>query len=233
MAVPAFPTSLLAIAVGLLAATGLAASCGGGDSAPGGDEPDKRGAADLGDIRFDASGWRTDFAKHSVPLTQFTGGGPPKDGIPAIDNPKFISVTEADRHLRPKDPLTVVASGNQARAYPLEIMIWHEIVNDTFAGLPVAVTYCPLCNSALVFDRRVDGRVLDFGTTGNLRRSNLLMYDRQTESWWQQIGGQALVGKFTGKRLTQLPAQTLAWREFTERYPDGDVLSRDTGHSRP
>jgi hypothetical protein len=120
-----------------------------------------------------------------------------------------------------------------ARAYPIQILIWHEVVNDTIAGTPVAVTFCPLCNTALVFDRRLDGRILDFGTTGNLRNSDLVMYDRQTETWWQQFGGEALVGDLAGKELRQLPARIVAWEDFATRHPGAEVLSRDTGFSRP
>jgi hypothetical protein len=119
-----------------------------------------------------------------------------------------------------------------AGAYPLQILVWHEIVNDEVAGMPVAVTFCPLCNTALVFDRRLDGRVLDFGTTGNLRHSDLVMYDRQTESWWQQFGGEGVVGELAGEKLEQLPARIVAWVEFAGRHPDGDVLSQDTGFGR-
>ncbi|MGH2602162.1 MAG: DUF3179 domain-containing protein, partial [Dehalococcoidia bacterium] len=119
-----------------------------------------------------------------------------------------------------------------ARAYPLAILIWHEIVNDTVGGLPVTVTFCPLCNTAIVFDRRLDGQVLDFGTTGNLRHSDLVMYDRQTESWWQQVTGEAIVGELTGKQLTFLPAVIVAWSEFKAAYPQGQVLSSETGFLR-
>ncbi len=128
--------------------------------------------------------------------------------------------------------MIAVESGGAARAYPVRILVWHEIVNDRLGGRPIAVTYCPLCNSSLVFDRRVAGRELTFGTTGNLRRSNLVMWDRQTESWWQQLGGKAIVGELTGRRLRALPAQTLSWAQFKRRYPRGDVLSRDTGAER-
>ena len=119
------------------------------------------------------------------------------------------------------------------RAYPLQILIWHEIVNDRFGGLPVAVTFCPLCNTALVFDRRVGGRALDFGTTGNLRFSDLVMYDRQTESWWQQFGGVGLVGRYAGAHLRELPARIVSWEQFRRWYPHGLVLTRETGYSRP
>lgn len=126
----------------------------------------------------------------------------------------------------------MVEIGGRVSAYPHQILIWHEIVNDVLAGRPIAVSYCPLCNSSVVFDRRVDGRVLTFGTTGNLRRSDLVMWDRQTETWWQHLTREAVVGEHTGARLTALPAQTLSFADFRERYPDGEVLSRDTGFDR-
>jgi hypothetical protein len=177
------------------------------------------------------AGWRTDFARRAVPLSEFERGGPGKDGIPAIDRPKFVSIDDVD-FLEPREPVIELVSNGDARAYPIQILVWHEIVNDSVGGIPVAVTFCPLCNTAIAFDRRVDGRTLDFGTTGNLRGSDLVMYDRQTESWWQQFGGRALVGELTGEKLEQIPARVVAWREFAQTHPRGKVLSRDTGHSR-
>jgi Protein of unknown function (DUF3179) len=179
-----------------------------------------------------AAGWETDFSQHSVSFSQFQSGGPPRDGIPPIDDPKFLPVTQAD-FLSSREPVIELELGGAARAYPLQILTWHEIVNDDVGGTPVAVTFCPLCNTAIVFDRRVDGRTLDFGTTGMLRNSDLVMYDRQTESWWQQFGGEALVGELTGTELEQLPSRIVAWAEFRSQHPDGRVLSRHTGHERP
>ncbi len=161
--------------------------------------------------------WRTDFSKISVPAKEIVSGGPPKDGIPAIDHPAFESAAEADRWLESSDPVLVVEHGGEVKAYPLAILIWHEIVNDNVGGQPVSVTFCPLCNTALVFDRNVAGRMLDFGTTGRLRHSDLLMYDRQTESWWQQAvgvaivgyddpGGSPILGFFTADEDARLPA---------------------------
>jgi hypothetical protein len=178
------------------------------------------------------AGWKTDFGKHAVPLKEFQSGGPGKDGIPAIDRPRFAHATDVD-YLEPNEPVVALELDGSAKAYPIQILMWHEIVNDTVGGVPVAVTFCPLCNTAIAFDRRVDGRTLDFGTTGNIRNSDLVMYDRQTESWWQQFGGRALVGELTGARLEQLPARIVAWREFLGAHPDGDVLTRATGHDRP
>jgi hypothetical protein len=181
---------------------------------------------------FDTSEWKTDFGKHSVPFSEIMSGGPPKDGIRAIDRPEFVGVDAADGWLKPREPVILFVHGNDARAYPVEILIWHEIVNDTVGGLPVAITFCPLCNTAIAFDRRVQERTLDFGTTGKLRFSDLVMYDRQTESWWQQATGQAIVGVLTGTQLTALPAQTISWKTFKEAFPGGKVLSRHTGYNR-
>jgi Protein of unknown function (DUF3179) len=205
------------ITAALLAA--LVAGCGNGS-----------GGAD---VPFSSAGWSTDFDEHSVPLDGFTSGGPPKDGIPAIDRPRFVSTGEAEGFLAPREPVAVLEIGGAARAYPLQILVWHEIVNDEIAGRPVAVTYCPLCNSTVAFSRRVEGRTLDFGTTGNLRNSDLVMYDRQTESWWQQLTADAVVGEFTGTKLEVLPSQILSWAEFRRLHPGGEVLSRDTGFDRP
>jgi hypothetical protein len=181
---------------------------------------------------FDTSEWKTDFGKHSVSWSEVTSGGPPKDGIRAIDSPEFVGVGAADGWLKPREPVVLFAHGNDARAYPLQILIWHEIVNDTVGGFPVAITFCPLCNTAIAFDRRVRERTLSFGTTGKLRFSDLVMYDRQTESWWQQATGQAIVGELTGTQLTPLPAQTISWGTFKEAFPGGKVLSRHTGYNR-
>ena len=166
---------------------------------------------------------RTDFSRHSLPYDEFVSGGPPKDGIPAIDHPPFVSVAEA-RGLVPHEPVISVAIGGEARAYPLRVMIWHEIVNDTVGGMPIAVTWCPLCNSSVVFDRRAGGRTLSFGTTGKLRNSDLVMYDRETESWWQQFGGDCIVGTLLGAELKYLPARVESVERFRTRFPHGRVL---------
>jgi hypothetical protein len=173
--------------------------------------------------------WRTDFSRHSVPLSEIASGGPRRDGIPPIDHPRFETAQQADRWLDERHPVVVILAGGEARAYPLGILIWHEIVNDEVGGRPVTVTYCPLCNTALVFDRRLGSRVLDFGTSGRLRMSDLVMYDRQTESWWQQAVGEAIVGELVGQRLEPVPANTHGWATARELYPEILVLSRDTG----
>ncbi len=176
--------------------------------------------------------WATDFSQRSVGLDEIQSGGPPKDGIPAIDHPRHVGTAEAAVWLDPREPVIALELAGQARAYPLQILMWHEIVNDTLGGRPIAVTFCPLCNASLVFDRRVAGRVLDFGTTGMLRKSDLVMYDRQTESWWQQFTGTAIVGALVGTELVQVPAQIVAFETFRDGHPDGTVLSRETGHAR-
>src|SRR3990172_40003 len=176
--------------------------------------------------------FRTDFSRHSVDYSEILSGGPPKDGIPALDHPQFISVDQADGWLQPQEPVILVHIGDDARAYPLQVLVWHEIVNDVVDGVPVLVTFCPLCNTAIAFERTVDGRVLDFATTGRLRYSNLIMYDRQTETWWQQANGEAIAGEWTGTNLDFLPAPIIAWREFKASFPDGKALSTDTGYSR-
>ncbi|MBM3942715.1 MAG: DUF3179 domain-containing protein [SAR202 cluster bacterium] len=167
-------------------------------------------------------------------LTEIIGGGPGKDGIPAIDQPDFVPVPEADQWLDNREPVLVVDIGGDARAYPLQILIWHEIVNDQVGGQPITVTYCPLCNTGLVFDARIsDGQVLEFGVSGNLRHSDLVMYDRTTESWWQQATGTAIVGELAGYKLEPVPATLVSWKEFKTARPGGKVLSKDTGYLRP
>jgi thiol-disulfide isomerase/thioredoxin len=179
-----------------------------------------------------ASQFNTDFSKHIVPYSEILSGGPPKDGIPAIDDPKTVAVAEADAWLDPKEPVILVELGGEARAYPIQILMWHEIVNDTLGNVPVSVTFCPLCNMGIAFERAFGGQILDFGTTGRLRYSNLVMYDRQTETWWQQVTGEAIAGEYAGSRLAFVPASIVAWADFKSAHPDGTVLSRDTGHER-
>lgn len=176
---------------------------------------------------------KTDFSKRSVELHEIISGGPPKDGIPAIDKPKFISTTEADKWLDPREPVIVLSVDDETRSYPIQILIFHEIVNDVVSETPVAVTFCPLCNATIVFDRRVNDKVLDFGVTGKLRLSDMIMYDRQTESWWQQFTGIGIVGEYTGITLTQLPAQIIAYDDLRKAYPGAQILSPETGYLRP
>ena len=187
--------------------------------------PDPNFREELSEARISTRGWTTDFSLHSVPYSESISGGPPRDGIPPIDNPKFTTFEDADTWLGGQEPVIALELNGDARACPLQILTWHEIVNDVVGGVPVAVTFCPLCNSAIVFDRRLDGVIYDFGTSGKLRNSDLIMWDRQTESWWQQFIGEAIVGEFTGKQLTFIPASIISWEDFKAANPEGTVLS--------
>ena len=171
------------------------------------------------------AGFSTDFSVHSVDLGTIFSGGPPKDGIPSIDDPHFQAASEID-WLQDNEPVILLELDGTAKAYPLQILIWHEIVNDRIGNTPVSVTYCPLCNSSVVFDRRIDGTLLDFGTTGLLRNSDLVMYDRQTETWWQQFTGEGIVGPHTGRELKMIPSRVAAFEDFRKAYPNGAVLAR-------
>jgi hypothetical protein len=220
----------------------LAAGCGGGESSPSDEELDKiaeeidktapnAGLGEASPPPTAAGEWNTDFSKYLVPLDEFQPGGPPKDGIPAIDEPRYTRAEDVD-FLDDREPVILLTVEGESRAYPLQILTWHEIVNTRIRGLPLTVTFCPLCNTAMAFDRRLEGRTLSFGTTGKLRDSDLVMYDRQTESWWQQFSGEALVGQLAGKKLRQVPARIVPWREFRRENPSALVLSRDTGFFR-
>lgn len=174
----------------------------------------------------------TDFSIHSVPYTEILSGGPSKDGIPPIDEPSFVSITEADAWLEDVEPVIRVQFNGEAKAYPVQILMWHEIVNDDVGGEPITVTFCPLCNTGLAFLRTLDSEVLDFGTTGRLRFSNLIMWDRQTETWWQQATGEAIAGLHTGKQLDFVAAPIISWEQFKQAHPEGLVLSLETGFFR-
>ena len=196
-------------------------------------EPDPDYERNLSQGGFNTSYWReTDFSLHSISYDEILSGGPPPDGITPIDEPKFATIKEANEWLADLEPVIALEINGVARAYPLQILIWHEIVNDEIGGVPVSVTFCPLCNSAITFDRRLEGVVLDFGTSGNLRNSDLIMYDRQTKSWWQQFTGEGIVGVMTGRVLTVLPSTIVSWGEFKAAHPDAEVLSQDTGFAR-
>lgn len=170
---------------------------------------------------------KTDFEKTNVASwTEILSGGPPRDGIPALSDPQFIRASDETK-IEDREPVvTVEIDGETPRAYPIRYLTWHEIVNETVGGVPYTVTYCPLCNSAPTFDRRVDGQILTFGVTGKLRDSNLIMYDRETESWWQQATGDGIVGQFTGAELTPLPSWMESWAEFRARNPQGLVMAQ-------
>ncbi|TSC73096.1 MAG: hypothetical protein G01um101438_119 [Parcubacteria group bacterium Gr01-1014_38] len=174
----------------------------------------------------------TDGVKHLVPLEEIISGGPPRDGIPPIEMPQFSTLPERDPVLRDDGiGLTLVINGD-ARFYPYQILVWHEIVNDTVGGQPVAVTYCPLCFTGIVFNRRVAGQETTFGTSGKLWQSNLVMYDRATDSSWSQVTGEAIVGERAGTQLAIIPSDTMPLRIFSERYPQGKVLTTATGQRR-
>lgn len=185
----------------------------------------------------DPSVWRqewpdTDFSQSAVPdWAEIMSGGPPKDGIPAIDAPLFIPVAEETRIEDEEPVITVELGGQTPRAYPVRYLMWHEIVNDTVGGVPVAVTFCPLCNSGITFDRRVAGRVLSFGVSGKLRNSDMVMYDRETQSWWQQAMGEAIVGDLTGTQLRQVPTWMESWAEYRTRNP-GALVMAEPPHNR-
>lgn len=174
----------------------------------------------------------TDFSQSSVDFREIISGGPPKDGIPAIDAPRFTVASDPNLGLSDDEPVIACVYEGAGHAYPLRILMFHEIVNDVIGDLAIAVTYCPLCNTSIVFDRTVDGRVLDFGTTGKLRFSDLVMYDRQTESWWQQFTGEAIVGAMNGKRLAILPSRVMPFGAFRQTFPEGRVLQPPERASR-
>jgi hypothetical protein len=196
-------------------------------------EPQRPGQLeDPGTPAFSTAGWETDFGISAVPYGEVLSGGPGKDGIPAIDEPRFESIADARAWVTGRGPVIALEVGGDARAYPLAVLTWHEIVNDTVGGEPVIVTFCPLCHTALVFERTLDGTVHDFGVSGNLRLSDLVMYDRQTETWWQQATGVGIVGDLTGAKLEFVPSQLISLDQFAAAYPDGQVLARDTGFVR-
>lgn len=180
----------------------------------------------------DPSFWKfewpdTDFETTSIDnWVEIMSGGPPKDGIPAIDDPQFIEVADEKKLDAREAVVTVELDGERPRAYPIRYLMWHEIVNDRVGDTPVSVTYCPLCNSFMVFDTRVDGQVLTFGVSGKLRNSDMVMYDRETQSWWQQAIGEGIVGEMTGVELTLLPTWMESWQEFSTRNPDGLVMAQ-------
>lgn len=172
-----------------------------------------------------------DQQKHSVPLEEIVSGGPPQDGIPSIDIPKFVSVSQA--HFLTDDDIGVAVSrAGVNRFYPFQILVWHEIVNDTIKGKRILITYCPLCYSGIVFDPLVKNERVEFGTSGKLWNSNLVMYDRKTQSLWSQILGEAISGEMAGAKLSVIPSDVVRFGAWKKAYPTGDVLSRDTGQTR-
>jgi len=169
---------------------------------------------------------KTDFTRSEVEFDTIMSGGPPRDGIPAIWDPRFIDVADEGRLADAEAVITLEIEGETPRAYPIRYLTWHEIVNDTVGDLPVAVTFCPLCNSAVVFERRIEGDVLSFGVSGKLRNSDMIMYDRETESWWQQATARGIIGHHAGHDLVTLPAWMESWADFRDRNPEGLVLDQ-------
>ncbi len=172
-----------------------------------------------------------DLTRHSVSPGQILNGGPPKDGIPAILDPKFVSASTAT-FLMPDDRVIGVFVHAKAKAYPLKILNWHEVVDDSVGGKPLAVTFCPLTQSAIVYDRKLGNKTLRLAVSGKLYESNLLFYDKATESLWSQIKGQAVAGPLTGRRLEPLPGIVTTWADWRAAHPDTLVLDINTGYSR-
>lgn len=166
----------------------------------------------------------------TVPADEVLAGGPPRDGIPALMTPRVQSAAEAG--WADDEMVLAIAIGGEARAYPIAILSWHELVNDELGGQPILVSYCPLCGTGLAFDRRAGGRARTFGVSGLLYRSDLLLYDRETESLWSQIASEAVTGPALGTRLRLLRSEMARWGEWKRDHPATTVLSPDTGHRR-
>ncbi|WP_406660167.1 DUF3179 domain-containing protein [Methanolobus sp. ZRKC3] len=170
--------------------------------------------------------------KYLIHPSKLRSGGPPMDGIPSIDNPKYVSVEQADEWIEDNELVLALSYKNSIRVYPLQILVWHEIVNDFIEGDPILITYCPLCGSGIAYERTLDNETVEFGTTGKLYNSNLVMYDRRTNSYWTQIDGLAIVGELTGTELKAISIDTVVWRDWKKAHPESEVLSQDTGFSR-
>ncbi len=174
-----------------------------------------------------------DGTKHLIPLDQVFAGGPPKDGIPSIDAPLFVGPDEWESLDYQDDGLVIgIEVDGQRRAYPFQVLVWHELVNDSFGGVPLLISYCPLCGTGIVFERLIDGEPVEFGVSGQLYNSDLLMYDRLSDTLWSQITGTAVVGARTGERLAFYPSEIMTWADWQATYPNSEVLGRDTGYNR-
>ena len=180
---------------------------------------------------FKSSSGDFDLSKHSVPLDQIVSGGPGKDGIPAILKPAFVPAREVS-FLKDEDRILGLSQGGEAKAYPVKILNWHEVVNDTIGGKSVVVTYCPLCGTGIGFEAAVQGRPHTFGVSGLLYQSDLLMYDHQTQSLWSQISMEAVAGPLTGSKLRHVFLEHTTWEEWRGAHPATLVLSTQTGYSR-
>ena len=170
--------------------------------------------------------------KYVVHPDKLVGGGPRKDGIPSIDSPKFVTLEEADQWIEDNELVLAIDYKGVKRVYPLQILVWHEIVNDVIAGDPLLITYCPLCGSGIAFERVINGEAVEFGVSGKLYNSNLVMYDRKTDSYWSQFDGLAIVGELAGTRLKPVSIDTVVWRDWKEGNPNSEILSQQTGFIR-
>jgi hypothetical protein len=218
---------IAALVVGLIVAVTLVSGCAS-QSPEAVETPEPAPTADLSaEIQELPDGTR-----YVVHPDKLQSGGPPPDGIPSIDKPEYVSVTEADAWIQDNELVLALEYDGVTRAYPLQILVWHEIVNDTVNGKPILVTYCPLCGSGIAYERTLDGQAVEFGTSGQLYNSNLVMYDRVYGTLWTQIGGQAIIGELSGRLLTPIDIDTVVWRDWAPVHPDAEVLSQDTGFDR-
>jgi len=174
-----------------------------------------------------------DGTKYIIDPDKIRSGGPPKDGIPSIDDPEFVSLEDADEWIQDNELVLAIIYKGVKRVYPLQVLVWHEIVNDNIAGDAVLITYCPLCGSGIAYESTINEEDVEFGTSGKLYNSNLVMYDRKTDTYWSQIDGLAIVGELTGMQLTAVSIDTVVWRDWKKEHPDSEVLSKDTGFTRP
>lgn len=173
-----------------------------------------------------------DLSEATLPVEEILDGGPPPDGIPSIDHPEFVTVEEADRWMQSEDRVIVLTLEGESRAYPIRILVWHEIVNDSIGNRSIAVTYCPLCGTAMVFDAVPGEEPLTFGVSGLLYQSDVLMFDRETKSLWSQLAMEAVSGPQVGTKLPLLQSYDQTWKSYKQRHPEGKVLSKKTGYSR-
>ncbi len=174
----------------------------------------------------------TDFDSRSIELSEIDDDGNTRDSIPPVGAPVYVDADKAT-DIGPLEPVLSIGINGDFRAYPLRILLWHEIVNEDIGGVPVLISYCPLCNSGVVFDRRVNGQLLTFGNTGRLRHKDMVMYDHQTESWWQQFTGEAMIGSLTGQTMKPLAARLESLEKFRKRAPNGKVLVPENDRARP
>lgn len=172
-----------------------------------------------------------DLSSSLIPSKSILRGGPPKDGIPSIEQPKFVAARAAS-FMRPADRVIGITINGESRAYPINILNWHEIVNDQIQGIPVSVTYCPLCGTGLVYEAKVRGKVLKFGVSGLLYNSDVLLFDRQTQTLWSQILSKGVNGPMSGQKLKMVPSSQTSWSSWLKKNPNTKVLSTDTGFSR-